>query len=473
MKGAAIFFSQGIRSLVLRMVRYFVGLSLLLLVACGSSAQHQEVRSKLALVREQIRIMDAELAPTDDIGNQLLEQSSENLKRVERLLIEDEIQQALTMLDSITKRLAAHSQETSSDPVESASFYSHFGLVKFSEDGLNYTDISEVQQIDQIRSIKTSTRSGVRLNFAGSVSLELGANGQIDFTNSGKDTVDAVLVRGVLVANQSKPVPFLQVTLGGYKARVSSHPFEAEFSNQDLVKRRYIAVYMGTVSGTNFDGETHEIKVDQALWWAISGPEPISLVQRPTLDNPAPNETIGIVEATGKAKPHFRWHANTPTPRFQLQVSDQPSFFTRIYDNANLISNGEFVELEPGLVYFRVRGLTDEGVPGPFTETYKLNISANQLVAQVGEKEYVPPKGPEITNVQIEIIGDTAIVTGQTDKPTNKISVNGIGAVMMENGKFRAIVTFTGFGIQDVRVVGLDPATGGETTVVRKVNVGD
>lgn len=454
------------------MARFLTGFCLVLLMACGNSAQRQEVRNQLALVREQIRIMDAELAPTDDVGKQLLSQSSDNLKRVERLLIEDELIQASTMLDNIAKRLAEHTQKISGDNVDSgSSFYSHFGLVTFSEDGQNFRDITEVETIQQIRSVKTSTRSGVRLNFTGAVSFELNANSQVDFVPVGADRVDALLTRGVVVVSQSKATPAVSVSVGGIKVNVVSAPFIAEFSNQELVKRRYVGVHVGKAEWLQIGGTPEPIAADQALWWGKAGAELVALVQRPVVDNPSNNETIGIQESTGKSKVHFRWHANSPTPRFQLQVGTQPNFFTRVYDNANLTGNGQFVELDPGLYYFRVRGITDEGVPGPFTETFKLTVSANQL-STVSEVEYVAPKGPDINNVHIEVIGETAIITGQTNKPTNKISVNGIGAVMMEDGKFRAIVTFTNYGMQDVTVVGLDPATGGESSVSRQVNVG-
>jgi hypothetical protein len=456
----------------LHLFRFLIALSLLFLFACGGSGQRQEVRDKLVLVREQIRIMDAELAPTDDIGKQLLAQSSDNLKRVERLLIEDEIQQASTMLDTIAKRLAEHTRDMSDDQGESASFFTHFGVVSFSSDGVTYKDITEAQSTREIRSIKTNTRSGVKLNFAGAISLELGSNAQLDFVSNDSNSLEAVLIRGLLNANQSKAMPKLHVTLGGQKVSASQVPFSAEFSNQDLIKRRYFAVYVGEASAKDLSDQDQNVAAEQALWWGVAGPELIELVPRPVVDNPTPNETVGIQKETGKARVHFRWHANAPTPRFQLQVSEQPNFFTRIFDDQNLTGNGEFVILDPGLAYYRVRGVTEEGVPGPFTETQKLTVSANQLAA-VDSGEYVPPVGPEVTDLQIEIIGETVIVTGKTNRETTKVSVNGIGAVMMDAGKFRAIVTFTRYGKQEVSVLALDPATGGETIVTREVMIGN
>jgi len=132
---------------------------------------------------------------------------------------------------------------------------------------------------------------------------------------------------------------------------------------------------------------------------------------------------------------------------------------------------GADLELGPGTYFWRVRGVVDNIIPGAFSPVNDFSIreGAGGTLAPVTPTRKPTAKGPKISVPKIELIGKVAIVSGRSH-PDAVVTVNGVRAVMLEDGNFSVIVNFMREGEQWIEIVARDKQ-GGENVSRHKVKV--
>lgn len=453
---------------------YFRCAMLLLLtfvVACGNSGGEKEaLAEQINHVNEQVQLLESQTSATDLDATAKLERIKEDMRSVEDLIIEEDYTRAKRSLSALTERLRAlrASQTDNRGTLD----LQPFGKVEVKKRGeADFSEIDNLIDLSNVAAIRTSTRSALQLNPPNSTT-HFFLSAQTELKVSTYEVSDGVfsfeLVQGEFSFNVDKNHN-LDLQMNQWKASLKGGA--GELSHIPVTHSSHAALYKGSAKWQE-GSETGLLSKYHALHWQDGKREGSQVPVAPSLDLPKNRDSI----LTAKGAPReiaFRWHSEIFIPSFHFQLSDQALFVTRLEDKMGVTSGGLELELPPGVYFWRVRGISDQGIPGPFSNTFKFQITENAgaKLAQAGDgSPKAKVKGPPIRNLEVEVLGGMAIISGRTDANA-AVNVNGVAAVMIEAGQFSAVVNFTQRGEHNLRIIAANKETGGETVIERKVKI--
>lgn len=410
-------------------------------------------------MRAQVEQMDR-TASADDQGVQsLIRQCRKALDEAKGLAIEDDYGKAMDLLARVERDIKPflEGREIVNPQVQDLRFLDVKGDVKVKGKEGVWRDLGGDLLPAEGITIKTGIRSSVRLStFSGSI-LEMPAQSILEWIE-----IDAVrrgmyveLRRGFFVYDQKTSNPILKVRLNRQDIVIST-PALAEFGNDNGMV--YCALHRGSAS---CEGMESRIMEGEAWILGSSTPRKVGIPQSPVADSPANHQTFGVDPETGKGKIPFRWHTSDLVRSYQLQVATTPDFTVREYDDTSLTGGSLDLDLETGIYFWRVRGISQDRVPGAFSSVGRFDVENRPQKVEENGAFVRKPTGPAIRNVKVELISGQAIVSGRTS-PDAVVTINGVKAIMEMDGRFSVIVSFMREGEQWVEIIARN-AEGQET----------
>ncbi len=442
-----------------------------LVVACGNSGDEKEaLAEQINHVNEQVQLLESQTSATDLDATAKLERIKEDMRSVEDLIIEEDYRQAKSSLTALTERLrvlrAAQTDNRGTLDLQP------FGKVEVKKRGEeDFSEIDNLIDLSKVAAIRTGVRSALQLNPPNSSThFFLSAQTEIKLNTyeSGDGVFSFELEQGEFSFNVDKNHT-LDLKLNQWKTSLKGGA--GELSRIPVTRSSHVALYKGSAAWQE-GSETGQLSKYHALHWQDGKRESSQVPVAPSLDQPKNRDSV--LTAKGAAREiAFRWHSEIFIPSFHFQLSDQALFVTRLEDKMGVTSGGFELELAPGVYFWRVRGISDQGIPGPFSNTFRFEITENAGAKQAHPGDSTPRaevKGPPIRNLEVEVLGGMAIISGRTDANA-AVNVNGVAAVMIEAGQFSAVVNFTQRGEHNLRIIAADKETGGETVIERKVKI--
>lgn len=458
------------------MKRVFPVASLFLLLcfsqACGDSAEKKAAEETLAKVRQQMEQLEAELSAEDTNGLEIIEACREKLILANRRLVEGDASKASGILSEIENQLS-QLKGMVKGAKRSKTFDVH-GLVRFAGSDGELKRLEDNQKLSSVKSLKVGGRSALFLQLFKSVTLNLPAQSEMEIlaVDENAKRFQCRLGVGELIINKPNDGSVVEVEMNDYNF-IANEECIAEFRFLPLVDSVYVAVLEGNLRWQGAGGSGVLFKYDGFFWKGLDS----VLTQTPivpTIDEPTNESKIAMDPTTGEAEVYFRWHTKVFVANYQLQVSDSALFVTRIFDDSRLTRGQAAVVLPKGSYFWRVRSISNEGIPGPFSETMELHVGAYEAQgdSSVVTTEKKNVSGPKISKLDYNLIGMTVIVSGKTN-PGVRVNVSGVAAVQDEDGSFKAIVNFDHSGEHMLRILARDPVTGGETILDKKIKIAE
>ena len=443
---------------------------LCLLVACGGS-KRDEVYARIAEINKDLYDLETKTSPRDQETLAIIEECRDLLQNVQHAIIEDDYKKAMFLLDTATEKLAQAGGKKPKKAPKTNLAIRPFGDVTFQGESGGFIKLTEDRDIAELRAVKTGARSGLVLKPFENVNLFLPPQSECRILGfePKRQRISLAVDNGELILDKKGAGGEISIEVND--SRISArNQASLEVKNQPLAKRRYVALFEGRATWED-GGETGLLEKYSGLQWDSGSRMQIQLPITPNIEAPEAGQTF-TAEASGKARIAFRWSTRAFVPRYHLQVSANEHFLTRVFDKQNLTTASARVDLKHGKYYWRIRGYSNEGVPGPFTETRELKVAQTDQddPTGAGQKPREEVDGPPIRNLKIEVLSTMVIVGGRTTADA-KVTVNGVAAVMMDEGSFRAILNFNDEGQHDLRILATDNKTGGETILEKKVQI--
>ena len=442
-----------------------------LCAACGP-AEKDRVFALLVELKKELQVLESSATPGDQGAEEMIAYCRNGLQQVDALLVEDEYGEALIILEGIAHRLQIKDPMLPNTAGPATEFLEIFGQVEYQGEDGDFRRLNGDEDPRHLQALKVGFRSGLIIKPFPGCEVSLQPRSQVkvlEAAPAGKQ-LRLELERGELLLNKMAPSGRVAVLQSGF-VLVAEKEALVEMKTDPLSGRRFTAVHGGEASWRE-GGDSGVLEIYEGMSWQGEVRTAPRLPLKPSLESPPPKEFFVLPAGQDKMSVSLRWSSKTYIPRYQVQVSDSRHFFSRFVDDSRVEAGSVEVSLPKGSFFWRVRGLSDEQLPGPFTEVRTLEIGepksgqGSRAGSPVGER----PKGPRITNLEIKVINTMVIVSGRTRKNA-KVNVNGVSAVMLEEGNFRAIVTFNREGEHDLRVLAIDPATGAETVEERRVSI--
>ena len=439
---------------------------LLVLMFGGCGPSKDDLLQKLENVRQKAKTIELQSGSDDEHVKSLIAQCDKEMETVQDLIIENEYGKAMRILDKVSRDLDQfQTRPKESERVRPSDREAQvFGKVEIRKiGGAGFERMPNNVKPGEIEVLRTDIRSGVVLHLFNETQLVLPAQSEIALEgyDDARRRLRIQLNKGTLFLKKEGGSRIV-LTMEGFRAE-SEGRAETELTHEVLTGHRYMVVADGDFSW-QFGDKKGGLGRNQGLLWRDGDVQLIVTPSRPKID--APEHQATIEPAEGETIVPFRWHTAVHVPEFQLQVSHHPEFVTRVLDRTNL-KNGAFDgPLPRGSYYWRVRGFSPEGVPGPYSISSMFTIEKGEGNAA----KAAPSVGPPIAGVNIEIINTMVIISGRT-APEAKVNVNGVTAVMMDGGRFRAILNFLEEGSHDLRIVATDGTTAAETVEERKIRI--
>lgn len=154
----------------------------------------------------------------------------------------------------------------------------------------------------------------------------------------------------------------------------------------------------------------------------------------------------------------FAWEEVAGAEKYWFEIADQPSFHTVVYSNKNLNTEKIIVgSLLPGLYYWHVSSIDENGFPGKFNEYYIMDVLVDN------SKPFLHIESPEnqlaTKSASIEVSGET--------EPDVSLFLNDTSLELFGEGKFKTQVTLQD-GLNKLSFKSVDMA-GNETCNEREV----
>ncbi|MDJ0838839.1 MAG: hypothetical protein QNK37_20135 [Acidobacteriota bacterium] len=454
--------------LLREMFRSFTLLTVVFFGACGTSDK-ANLTEQLAETRLKLSRLEARSSTTDVNALALIEKTNKRLKQVEDLIIESEYEQASDLLRLIDSSLTRFMEEGRTDDLGNPTRrIALMGRVTYEVVGEedSWSPLKEEVAPKAITGLRTAIRSGVFVAFPNGPGVTLGSEAELLVKRNARRRYMMDLNRGTaqLVLEGGEP---MQLRLGNILLDIQG-PGVIEAANQVLTGNRQVSVYKGRVT---WDGpvERHDFSDLEGMRW--TGDE-MTRTNLPGAPRPQSPDEDGMVYTNNQETTSvlFQWYSSGSRSTSQLQVSAQPYYFTRIFDNAVIPDEQVKVVLKPGVYYWRARSMGKNRIPGPFSKSRKLIVSKETGTTQTTatKKEKPKAKGPEISDVSFEIFKPTVLVSGQT-VAGSRVRVNGETAVVMDDGRFRSVINMAEAGQQMLRIEAMDPVTGNTTTWEKEI----
>lgn len=439
----------------------------LILCGCWWTLSKEKLVDKLDQVQQQLRDFEVLIGSDDEPGRNLLAQCGEQLENVPDLIVENEFEQADRIIEKVALRLERFAKKLNRKKETFIKPIVVFGEAEYqSGSGSGLTEMTGDEDPRELQRIRTDIRSAVLLKPFSNVSLTFPAQSDILIGEYDKkaSSLRLSLQEGGLSLSKTKGGGRIDLEMDGFQAAAKGS-VELQMLKDVITHTSYLAVYDGHISWRE-GGLKGRLGKYTGLQWKDGVATRVEIPVKPRLDAPLDYQTL-VVPRGGAPEIAFRWYFPLRVYQHQVQVSDHPLFVTRIHDQTAIADNSASFPLEAGIYYWRVRGVSLENVPGPFSRTSRLTVKYSKAASATAKRRAVD-KGPAIVGLALEIINDMVIVSGRSISDA-RVSVNGSSAVMMDNGGFRAVLTFPTEGEHDIRIIATNTLTGAETIQERRV----
>jgi len=438
----------------------------LLMLSCGSE-EKENLLSQLNETRTKLGRVEGRAGPSDTDVLALVDQTRSDLAEIEDLIIESRYEEATALLSETDRSLTRFLNQGTLDVAAPSQPLQVHGRVSYTtRNDDTFRDLESTENPKRIASVRTGIRSGVFMELASEVSVQLASESELGIEPiRGPDKAYVFdLVSGTLVL-EIESGSRVELVLATRNLDIRG-PASIEVANLALTDTQLISVFRGRVTWK--EGlDNRELTDLQGLRWKGAEEREGSLPGRPRPNAPEDNETIYTGNSENAAI-NFDWRAGV-AGRVQLQVSEEPFFFSRVFDRQNL-EGAQTIRLEPGTYYWRVRSFTTTRLPGPYTKTLRFSVSRGSGPQQSGGDAGKPRgEGPPIENVQMEIFKPTMLVTGRTAAGA-KVRINGDAAVVSEDGKFQSVINIVS-GKQTLRIEATDLRTGFSRVWEKEIDV--
>ncbi len=441
----------------LRLLELWGLVALLICIGCGGSSKKNEVSERLVAVREQLEQI-AQQGVDDPLILDYVSEARSRLEEADHLMIEDDFSAALAIVKDVAKEaeeiISGGRQATGNE----LAFGSGSGLVRV-DSGSGMQQLTSAIKPSAGMVIETGVRSSLKINLFSGSGAQLGSNSRLN--------IDRIKGRELSLSLESGTF-FLVHRSGTTQVAFRDHTFQAdklavfEMASATETSPDYTAAFSGTLtwSGGGIEGT---LMTSQALTWVDGARAIVDIPSAPIQDAPANNRMYPVTSADETLKVNFEWHSRQPINNYQFQVA-KTNRFENVVHESKLENATTDVTLSAGSYFWRIRAIADSGIPGSYSPVSQFRVEVQEK-AQNARVE----TGPPILNPKIEVFSDSAIVSGKSNREVT-IMVNGVKAVMMEDGTFKVIVSFKRPGTQWVEIVARD-SRGGETVSRHKVEV--
>ncbi len=444
----------------------------LALCGCWWTLSKEKLLDRLDQVQQQLQDLEVLINADDDAGNELLDDCKKRLENVPDLIVENELERADRVIEQVALRVDRFAKKLNRPRDSLVKPIVVLGEAEYQAgDGGGMRALTEGEAPEDLQRIRTDIRSAVLLRPFPNLTLHLAAQSdlRLDDFDKQENALRLSLQKGALSLSKSKGRGRIMLEMGELQATAKGR-FDLQMVRDVITETGYVAVYDGNLSWHE-GAKKGKLGKYTGLLWRDNAFTRVDIPVRPTLDAPLDYQTL-VVPHGNEAEISFRWHFPLQVDQYQIQISEHPLFVTRVHDRTDAADSSVSVSLAPGTYYWRVRGLSWENVAGPFSPASRLTVKqgAAEAPKALEKQRGEPEKGPTIVGLEFEIINDMVIVSGRTFADA-RVTVNGASAVMMDNGAFRAVLTFSTEGEHDIRVIATNARTGAETIQERKVKI--
>ena len=438
------------------------------------NAPNQVLEERLTQAQAKLHAVRELSSMQDPVTAELVEGVERRLREVRRLITEAEYGAANRLLDEVTIKLDRHLKLDQASEQESGPL-SVFGKADYRPlGGGPWKPLAGGTDLGRVESLRTGFRSQVRLITSNESKLILTAESELTLLSwAGRgDSYKLILKQGGLhidVRKEDKISIECDALNGEFKGDAV-----AELALKQFTGSGYFALYEGAFSWS-FGRERSLLGAHEAISWKGENQEVIQLPTAPRIESPTPHETVNVAD-NGKVEILFRWYTQLENSGFQLQISEKPTFVTRLVDREPITDSQMPITLKPGEYSWRVRAFSQDSrssrIPGPFTRHMTLYVSDSGLQSerkQVDAAETAKVKGPNIYKVEIQPFGSSVIVKGRTE-PAMRVKINGMSAFVSDDGSFQAVIE-SRKGSQIMRVEVTNPRNGARTVEERQVTL--
>jgi len=414
----------------------------------------EELELRLERLESRAALGDQEMAG-------FLAASREDLARARELIIESDVGRAQEIMDRLDAGLTERERLLPKPREEVGNLH---GLVEFRrENDSVWRTYTESRGLAEVETLRTGVRSAAVFQLPVGGDLALQSETEMEVVRYGGGQVRVRLIKGAWTYQREAE--------GGGEAIFDMDRFQVrvagkasfEMAKQIIMDQRCFSLFEGEAAWNEL-GDGGALSGGSGMVWTEGARQEIRLPPAPTID-PRDREIEAYAGDAREATVKLRWYTSTGGTNCQVQVSSHPSFVTRVFDRMGVRIGSVAADLLPGEYWWRVRGFAPENAPGPFAEVGVILVREGDP----NQAEQGPPPGqPPLDNIEVEVIHTMAIVSGRTDDHA-RVRVNGAPAVMMDDGRFRAIVNFDRAGNHRVHIVAINMNTGGETETERVV----
>jgi hypothetical protein len=168
-------------------------------------------------------------------------------------------------------------------------------------------------------------------------------------------------------------------------------------------------------------------------------------------ENPSTESLTLIWEKLGRAR------------YYQLMISDQPLFSTTLYDAKRAEQQATLEGIAPGLYHWKVAGISESGIQGPFSEVRSFRISSQRI------RDRTDTEPPKLEITEFVAVGQMIVINGATE-PGATLWIDSNKIDVYRDGSFNAVVRLRREGLNEVLLVAQDNA-GNETKMTRSAFV--
>jgi len=159
----------------------------------------------------------------------------------------------------------------------------------------------------------------------------------------------------------------------------------------------------------------------------------------------------------------LNWEKLGRARHYQLMISDQPLFSTTLYDAKRAEQKATLEGIEPGLYHWKVAGISESGIQGPFSEVRSFRISSQRI------RDRTDAEPPKLEITEFVAVGQMIVINGATE-PGATLWIDSNKIDVYRDGSFNAVVRLRREGLNEVLLVAQDNA-GNETKMTRSAFV--
>ena len=386
-------------------------------------------------------------------SNKLIREIRIEIQEAERLKSEGDFESAVRILDQAVIKLDGFRGGKVSD------LYVISGAVSYeSTEATGFQSLAHDVDPESIAKLRTGADSLLVFQKTPELTLHLGPQTQVHLPSPSEFVLEKGSAR---IDHQSSG--FLSVKNQNIKLRLSA---ASTLEITELLAEgglSYVSLLQGSATWDG-KGGMGSLNPMEGLYLENGAWKNTRLPNAPEPLEPLPNAELYIGDLPKKAIA-FSWTPAQEGLKYRLQVATDDTFRFVVADRNAEDRSLERVNLPPGSFFWRVCTLDPSGIPGPYTDPMGFTIGKGEGTAQTTPQT----SGPPLNDLQVQVMGDMAIVTGKT-KNRIKITINDVSAAVLD-GSFRGAVTFTTSGEHELLIRAIDPSTRQERVEKRTVKI--